>query len=435
MALSSSLNTTYRPSSPNVTQKYTPLNNIQVSTGDTTAVQQIANGRIGAITSMGIRVDRLTFLADHTIDWYASREQGNNSPLVVVSSNRSAWIKNCYENAEGILSGITPAVTNFNSVMDTRALQAGAVPFYIPIRMTAVEAATRNVYIFVAADEYNEYRTNLKDTGITVIGWRTDGEAIAGFGASRYAALEFFKYINRTNGASASIWMLDDNVAYIRAFPGLAVVEGQLGTSYGLGFKGSTQVSSDSTFTAMSQNAQPAAAAATAHEKAPILQQAVLWNVNLFNASNYTFSPYFITSAEDTSLTKFLGQDNCQFYGGCEIFKGMATYDNTIKVRALQGAKNLLIDYCYKAPPAIAFTSDVVSGAKTLGEVIIAARDADTSPPKISGVASEETVGQTYSKAVEQILSAALDKKIALPAAVFTLTAPPQITSKLMPKI
>lgn len=435
MALSSALNTTYKPSSVNVTQKYTPLLDLNATNADSVAVRNMAQNRIDAFTNLGVRVNRLTYLSAESITTYARREAGKSSPLAVISSNRSRWIKERYENAAGILDGITPAVTNFTSVMDTRALSAGATPFYLPIRMSNLEAAARNVYIFVAHDEYNQYKRELNGTGITVIGWRTDGEEqLSGFGASRYAALEFFKYINRSNGASTSVWMLDDNVAYIRSFPGLAAVEGQLGALFGLGFRGGTQAHTDPVFTAISQNAQPAPVAPGAHAQAPILQQAVLWNVALFNANSYSFSPYFITSAEDTSLTKFLGAANCEYYNGCEVLKGLATLDNTIGVRALQGSKRQLLDYCYRIKNDVPFACGAVPAANTLDQVIVAARSAATSPPRITDVATEESVAQTYSKALEQTLTAALANNVALPAATFN-PGPLQITSKLTPAI
>src|ERR1700733_1292076 len=176
MPLSSALNVNYRPSSVNVTQKYTPLNNIQALVGDIVPIQAMVQNRINTFVNMGVRVTRLTYLATHTIDRFATLEAGNGSPLVVVSSNRAGWIKARYDNAAGILEGIRPPVTHFTDVMDTRALAAGAVPFYLPIRLGTVDAANRNVYVFVASDEYKEYSTQLAGTGITVVSWRTEGD-------------------------------------------------------------------------------------------------------------------------------------------------------------------------------------------------------------------------------------------------------------------
>lgn len=434
MALSSELNSSYRPSSALVTEKYTPLLEIKLEKSDTKLIQEIVQNRIEVFADMDVKVDRLTYLAIESLEHYAELEVGKNPPMVVVSSNRSGWIKNGYDKANRILESIFPSEPSFKTVTDPRVLKEGPVPFYLPIRMTPEEASTRNVYLFVANDEYYTYYKAFKDTNITVIGWRTEGTLrLTGFGGSRYAALEFFKLLLSKYKVCSSIWMLDDNVSYIRNFPGLAAVEGQLGTLFGLGFNGGTQVIAESKFIEMAKLPAPTPVAANLHSEAPILQQAVLWSVAQFLKADLSFSPYFITSAEDTSLTKFLGLKNCKYYSGCKILKGETYPDQSIGVEVLQETKNILLNCCYQAKYDVPFSCAVVPQAKTLSTVITEARDAATSPPKIVNVADEENLQQTYSKAVEQILSMALTKNIALPERLFK---PPGlwIASKLMPK-
>lgn len=434
MALSSELNSSYRPSSALVTEKYTPLLNIKATKSDKETLKVAANNRIKIFQDIGIQVSRITYLSTESMGIYAAKELNKNSPLVVVSSNRSGWIKKGYDKANKILEESSPPITNFNTVTDPLAFKNGAVPFYLPVRMSAQEAATRNVYIFVASDEYQTYYNALKDTNMTVIGWRTEGnERLSGFGASRYAALEFFKHLNKNYNKCNSIWMLDDNVAYINTFPGLATVEANLGTFFGLGFRGGTVVKDESDFLKIAKTTIHPPVAGNAYKDAPILQQAVLWNIKAFVADNYSFSPYFITSAEDTSLTKFLGLKKCKYYSGCEIIKGMTAPDNGLPARVFQAEKLNLISYCYKAKDEIPFSSPAVPDIKTLSGVITAAREALTSPPKIPDIADQENISQTYSKAVEQILSAALDQNVPLPEGLFSLPVP-SITTKLMPK-
>ena len=427
MALSTNVNHSYRPSSTLVTDKYTPLLNIQADKPDKAAIDNMVNNRIGTFATQNIQVDGLTFLSAQTIDQLSAGEQGKSPALVVISSNRSKWIKARYDNAEGIVQGILPVTTHFTSVMDTRALQAGAVPLFLPIRLGTVEAANRNVYVFVTPNEFQQYRTELAGTGVIVVAWRGDGVGrLAGFGASRYAALEFFKYINGQNNARCSrIWMIDDNVAYIRAFPGWGVVEGALGTGFGLGFKGTTNVTADGVYTSrISVDDQPAASTA-APATAPLLQQAVLWNVARFRETGYSFSPYFIASAEDSSLTKFLNNladTNCRYYSACEVFKGNVDVYDDAGARSKDRTdkfRRVLLAACYKGRNAVPITSPDVLGATDLGAIITAARTAAKSPPRIPEVESE-TIEQTYSKAIEQLMSMALTLKIALPAAVFT---------------
>lgn len=448
MPLRARINGNYNPASPNITNKYQPLRAVQVATpGDDVAVQNMATNRIDTLNYVGVQVNSLTYISKNTIANYAVLEAGRNPPLVIVSSNRASWIAAGYQRAMTILG--TLGVGNFTSVNDVRALQNGPVPFYLPVRMSAAESANTSVYMFVASEEYKYYRDELLDTGITVIGWRSDGyEALAGFGASRYAAMEFFKCINRQAGNPCpNIWMLDDNVCYIQGFPGFAGVNAQmtgglLGNKIGLGFRGGDVVA-DAVLTALSVAGAPAAVAANAYVQALFLQQAVVWNVARFNTppiapvNPFTFSPYFITSAEDTSLANFLRANytlnSCMYYAGCTILKGITTYDNSDGYLAVLRSKGDLINYCYGLKNDVPYATDMTPPnppPTTLDGVATAGRLGTTAPPMLPVVAGSETIGQTYSKAVEQTLSLSVRAGVPPPANVFT-PAIPHITSKL----
>src|ERR1700744_5236951 len=145
MPLSSALNVNYRPNSINVTEKYTPLNNIQVAKGgDTAVVQGMAQNRIDTFATIGVGINRLIYLTQD-INTIIDREKGNDPPLVVISSNRSTWINSGYRKAMEILQGLGEKY--FTDVNDVRALQEGAVPFYLPVRLGEATAKKRTVYM------------------------------------------------------------------------------------------------------------------------------------------------------------------------------------------------------------------------------------------------------------------------------------------------
>lgn len=76
---------------------------------------------------------------------------------------------------------------------------------------------------------------------------------------------------------------------------------------------------------------QPGTYAAAAFRKDRVLQQAVLWDIDWLDRNNLNFSPYFIASAEDTSITNYLLANKFAFGIATEttILKQTTTgYDN-----------------------------------------------------------------------------------------------------------
>ena len=172
---------------------------------------------------------------------------------MVISSNRADWIKFGIDTAAVKLGAL--GADTFDNVSDLRALDVAGLhtdvkngvkrnaspPIYCPQRLGA--APHRNVYIVVHMSEYRKYKNVLEDTGITVVGWefvlpqvRPAGRGWAvGFGASRFAAIEFCKQLKTPAPPPAPpagpvapwnyAWLFDDNVVALTNFAGLARVE------------------------------------------------------------------------------------------------------------------------------------------------------------------------------------------------------------------
>jgi hypothetical protein len=186
-------------------------------------------------------------------------------------------------------------------------------------------------------------------------------------------------------------------------------------TLAGLGFKGATDTSPSSAFKSLSAQSSPTTAnpAATG-----LLQQAVLWNVRYFSEKKINYSPLFVTAAEDSSLTKYLGKAVCQAYT-CTIMKATlqaGEHDeskivNNIRTQLLVlfSKKSSTLSIQYSGPK-----SDEAAKANTLGELLT-----------YSSIAKQkESADLTISKAVEQILAKALEDGLYLPATTFQFDAP-----------
>ncbi|HEY8036862.1 MAG TPA: hypothetical protein VIF37_14875 [Methylobacter sp.] len=328
-----------------INQKYAPLAINAVAIDNAVQAEYVAlfQRRIALLNGQGILPRQLNLYA---ANWGAIQAAEANAatlrPIVVVSSNRAEWIHHTYTLA----NELEPLDGNFNDVTDVRALVAGPTAWYLPKR---INNANRHVYIVVHRKEYAYYQAQLNGTGMTVIGWEFDinrvvepggivprDKTYVGFGASRFAALEFCKYVFNTLIAPAlpaarqKAWLVDDNVTYVRAFPGFTETEAVMNAGiWGLGFTGATQNSTD-------QEVRDLAATPAANLGAPqqqgLLQQCVLWNINELNAQHLNYSPYFVTSNEDTSLSSFLqGQaaSRLRLVTGATVVKANPTHDNS----------------------------------------------------------------------------------------------------------
>jgi hypothetical protein len=263
-------------------------------------------------------------------------EQHALPPLIVVSSNRSNWI------ASGVLAATRQlqklGVPHFDNVSDLRALTAFAdqtvsPPIYCPARLGA--DPNRNVYVLVHSSEYKAYRANLEGTGITPIGWAFQSplgatQRIVGFGASRYAAIEFCKHLCRSGAGWRTAWLFDDNVIALTSFAGLKTTEDALAKDRNLACAGFHGGSNADIFEASPNFARKEIAegrggqAAKLPESKPpgILQQAVLWNI--------------VTSAEDVSLGNYFDTHKVPYlyYQSIGVMKEKTTPDGALRINA-----------------------------------------------------------------------------------------------------
>jgi hypothetical protein len=193
MAIEASTNTSYGGAT--VTQKYSPLRGITYRATQNAEYSALLTNRINQLANANIFPQSLMLVTDW--DTQIAAVSGHDPPLVVISSNRSKWI------AEGVrLSREQWKLTKYDGSNDVTALtgvvakQEQSPPLYAHQRTEG----DRKIYIVVHMHEYHQYAEALAESGMTVVGWsfRTPGSApgpLTGFGASRYAAIEFCKHL------------------------------------------------------------------------------------------------------------------------------------------------------------------------------------------------------------------------------------------------
>jgi len=450
MPISVELNDQYQLSQL-VTQKYQPLGNIRLpSVPDTKIIiDEIIEIRKNAFELIRIikknRIQDTFFVTDITyFGENLSFVEGNGPfapPLVVISSNRSRWIRQRYD------AGVNKKCKDVN---DKSALTEGAVPFYCPFRL-GKEGRRRNVYIFVHSSEYKLYQDNLGGTGMKVIAWQIGlrGSGV-GFGATRYAAVEFFKKVCRERKEfSGKIWLMDDNVTYINGFPGFSALEGVMDHEKlaGLGFRGGSGVRSDTFFKNMpdknkgkdkskDEGKSDSDETGPALTGASLLQQAVLWNIRYMEEYKTNFSPYFVSSAEDSSFTQFLGKELCKAYEGFTVEK--ASIDDKLldatKDKDNRGFRETELDILKKELYTLLCPTDNKEDPQNI--IIDLMTDNKGKPTTLNAALEkvleklharnkkDETIELIYSKAVEQLIIKAMDAGVQLPQEVFSFATP-----------
>jgi len=313
-----------------VSQKYQPVETPTLEVADKDDCLALANERINVLSEFCKLPRVLDFFTGGTAAAILNAEDNATSlpPLVVISSNRSSWIASGF--ARGADRLIELGLTDFTDVTDLRALDARPGPdarpipaWYYPPRVNSTD---RRIYVMVHVLEYKKYRKALGAVpNLHVIGWsfHADGSdwwlsgdyPYVGFGASRYAAIEFCKWLRRNSNQRWNYaWLVDDNVYYLNSFRGLAQAEAaMLARGYvGLGF--GSETATDTTDAILDDRkakrrfvSNPGGTyAGSTFRKDRVLQQAVLWNIDWLDQHNLNFSPYFIASAEDTSITNYL---------------------------------------------------------------------------------------------------------------------------------
>ena len=275
-----------------INQKYSPLVDIVIPAGDgeKTFYENLFTRRITALSGQNLFPRTLTLLTSGL----PTPISVDTPPMVVISSNRAEWMQLLFESGEAKNSAA--AFTGYN---DITTFSKGPVPWYAPRR------SGRPVYIVVHRLEYPYYKKLLAGfLNVYVVGWDipspVDGIGLAGFGASRFAAFELVKNLGYHH-----VWTVDDNVVNINGFPNtLAEIEALMTAEIaGIGFAAATtnKVNADLSSAVFTPKRFDFAAM-----KAGLLQQVVLWNMDLLNENDLNISPYFVSSNEDVSLTNYL---------------------------------------------------------------------------------------------------------------------------------
>lgn len=348
-------------------------------------------------------------------------------PLVVVSSNRSEWIRNAID--EGVTQLGRTRIDTYDSVSDLRALgghgKTGASPpLYAPSRA----GANRGVYVVVHDAEYLKYRQELDGTGITVVGWRFTPEPanprirMSGFGASRFAAMQFCKTLRAQTGHRwNSAWLLDDNVVALGGFPGFARVEGALPGHACAGFHGSAAAWTPEHVRAWAVRETAAgrgveAAVLPAVAGVGLIQQAALWNIEYFTNNHLNFGPAFIASAEDISIGNYFNTANIpyQYYNGIGVIKEETWYDDSDGARQVKSfrenlAKGISEPESVQAPMvSVQPLRQEDGGEQPLGTFIVERVLPDASAGIQARKDDRDTRAQARCQAVEQLVAGAL---------------------------
>jgi len=397
MIISAKKNTNYGGSLIN--QKYTPLDNLNIVNEEKDNYVGLFNSRITSFSSINAFPVKLSLISA----WPASPIHVANAPMVVISSNRAEWLRKIFDNATA-----KGATTGYN---DTETFDNGLSPWYWPQR------SQRILYVVVQNSEYGYYKSQIGNNrypNVYVVGWRFPyakgkfGIGPTGFGASRFAALEMLKDIGYHQA-----WTADDNVVNVNGFPNtLATIEALMNDDmWGIGFSAATMnFPHDDTFgeatfttTAFDFSAQ----------KAGLLQQVVLWNIDNLRTNKLNMSPYFVCSNEDVSFSNYL-----QVYGYAEkVIKSLSVIktqpENDSKANkgaaVLAGLREATLKLLFETEKANQVNDG--SGAANINTFI--------KEKVLKGSAGAATpLAVTQSQAIEQALAEAVSNKWA-PAKIF----------------
>ena len=358
MPITTDKNTGYGP--PLVNQKYAPLENIQFQPTDSPVYTALITNRARILRAANRLGQSLTLATRKWSDVIAAEKRSPLPPLVVISSNRSAWIAAGLAAAQLQLACLPSHA--FANASDLNALtacmgQSPSPPIYTPARV----GADRNVYIVVQMMEYLTYKRALANSGITPVGYQFDRSGggprhlnLVGFGASRFAAMEFCKFLrNQAAKPWNYAWLVDDNVVALTNFAGFAAVEAALQpTEVCAGFQGGTSAETFKTNRDWAQTEVDASRGgqwATLPTDAPpgIVQQMSLWNVQYLDDNHLNFGPIYITSAEDLSITNYFNSQGIpyRYYGGIGVRKEETTYDDGTAGQKLNRARQGIAEF------------------------------------------------------------------------------------------
>ena len=351
-------NTSYGP--PLVSTKYSPLGNFDFSLTRREFCAGLLKQRWNLLHSAGLLPQPLALVMPSWQEAINAEARNRRPPLVVISTNRSAWIKKAFKSVSGI---------EFENESDVSALipyagQTVSPPIYTPSRIA--DGEPRSVYIVVNSSEYIIYKSALAEfaeKGVTVVGWefRAPHDSpirLCGFGASRFAAIEFCKTLRNWSKSWNYAWLLDDTVVALTGFPGYKAVETAMDKSKPkwacAGFKGGTKAEPQSE---AQSYARAELAAGRGHQKdyelkepasadkAAIIQQAALWNIEYLSDNLMNFGPMFLESGEDVSFTRYFDfyEVPYAYYTSIGVHKEDSSADSTVGGNAIKTARAKLV--------------------------------------------------------------------------------------------
>lgn len=314
-AISVIANANYR--GPEGYNKYSPFSRINLVAGDVASYNTLVDQRKNLLYDMGVFPAELTLTVNSWAARVVDESTGPKSPpLVVISSNSSNYIKTGLGTVDSQLVAL--GLANFNNISDLRAFKDAtpSPPIYCPKRLGPPNR--RNVYVVVQYSEYKTYKAALAGyPGIYVVGFSFDDPLdtgmLTGFGAARYAAIEFCKQLRTQAGNPWGLaWLFDDNVVGLTSVPSLTAVEAALGTDICAGFSGLPEPQNRTNTQTWINGVPPAQkeglgipalpASARNPKTHGLVQQAACWNIEKLTTLNLNFSPIFVASKEDVSF-------------------------------------------------------------------------------------------------------------------------------------
>ena len=265
---------------------------------------------------------------------------------------------------------------------------------------------------------------------------------MVGFGATRFAAMEFCKTLRRQAAAAGgaapwnSAWIIDDNTVALTNFAGFAAAEAVLGANACAGFRGGTLAQPPAVNKAWAraeiQQGRGQQAANLPPSIPPgIVQQTGLWNINYFDNNHLNFGPLFITSAEDLSITNYFNNAGIpyQFYNGIGVVKEDPTYDNGGSAKKLNKDRQDLARWlttaesatppaCPAPPPIQVQPVNAADGGPQTLSNFITTRALPNAPAVAAQANNANMQAQAKSQGVEQLTCGALNAGFVAAAAI-----------------
>jgi hypothetical protein len=412
MAIEIKKNATYNPSGSLVTAKYTPLSKPTLRPENREECKSLLKERSKFFDSRKL-IQRLTLYASNWDDIIEFEKKQERAPLVIVSSNRSNWIA---KNED--------------------------LP-YRPLNNVPKKIGLRSVYIVVHRYEYTAYVKKFPkpkssqdaEAWVKVIGWSFDKssnytellDGAVGFGASRFAAIQFCKQLRKDTLIDKSdhldyAWLLDDNVAKLQVpnekgkpgeFPGLDAIEDDLkkfSDRVAAGFHGCTDakpnVDMDKTW------GRRGGTAPDPKDMDGILQQMVLWNIAYLEDKGLNFSPFYVASNEDISFTNYFNSQKIKYryYKNVSICKKVVNSKEHDSATGTAEVKKGIKSLESKRKVITEISAYVADEAKVM--------DTEVKPPVeqklwefIKGKFSDCDLGRVQCQAVEIITSTAIGEE------------------------